>query len=166
MGGVGKERVWGLLHTRFVLHQNSGAPIRLLYLQLMHSFWFSNFARVLNSQSSRDMASQADEMVSQDLEQVFFQMGWPSVKPEQAEVVKTILKRDVFVILPTGFGKSACYQCLPLLHQKLQPDCDPSIVVVVTPLKALMKDQVRLLRTDQSQLSNLIKLNNTGISTL
>ena len=28
------------------------------------------------------MASQADEMVSQDLEQVFFQMGWPSVKPE------------------------------------------------------------------------------------
>ena len=72
------------------------------------------------------MASQADEMVSQDLEQVFFQMGWPSVKPEQAEVVKTILKRDVFVILPTGFGKSACYQCLPLLHQKLQPDCDPT----------------------------------------
>ena len=45
-------------------------------------------------------------------------MGWPSVKPEQAEVVKTILKRDVFVILPTGFGKSACYQCLPLLHKK------------------------------------------------
>ena len=112
------------------------------------------------------MALEADEMVSQDLEQVFFQMGWPSVKPEQAEVVKTILKRDVFVILPTGFGKSACYQCLPLLHKKLQPDCDPSIVVVVTPLKALMKDQVRLLRTDQSQLSNLIKLNNTGISTL
>ena len=30
------------------------------------------------------------------------------------EVVKTILKRDVFVILPTGFGKGACYQCLPL----------------------------------------------------
>ena len=57
--------------------------------------------------------------------------------------------------LPTGF---ACYQCLPLLHQKLQPDCNPSIVVIVTPLKALMKDQVRLLRTDQSQLSNLIKL--------
>ena len=87
---MGKERVWGHLHTRFVLHQNSGAPIRLLYLQLMHSFWFSNFAHVLNSQaSSRDMASQADEMVSQademvsqademvsqDLEQVFFRWG-------------------------------------------------------------------------------------------
>ena len=74
------------------------------------------------------------------------------MKPEQAEVVKTILK------MSTGFGKSACYQCLPLLHKKTSPRLDPSIVVVVIPLKALMKDQVRLLRTDQSQLSNLIKL--------
>ena len=74
------------------------------------------------------------------------------MKPEQAEVVKTILK------MSTGFGKSACYQCLPL-HQKLHPGWN---VVVVIPLKALMKDQVRLLRRDQSQLSNLIKLNNTG----
>ena len=65
------------------------------------------------------MASQADELVSQDLEQVLFSDGWPSVTPEQVEVVKTNLKRDVLVILPTGFGKSACYQCLPLLHFNL-----------------------------------------------
>ena len=55
------------------------------------------------------------------LSQVFQEMGWSSVKPEQKEVVEAILKTDVFVILPTGFGKSACYQCFPLLHKKLYP---------------------------------------------
>ena len=56
----------------------------------------------------------------------------------QLRVVGGILKRVVFVVLPTGFGKSACYQCLPLLYGPL------SIVVVVTPLTAIMKDQVSL----------------------
>ena len=36
---------------------------------------------------------------------VFQEMGWSSVMPEQKEVVEAILKKDVFVILPTGFGK-------------------------------------------------------------
>ena len=75
------------------------------------------------------------------LSQVFQEMGWSSVKPEQKEVVEAILKTDVFVILPTGFGKSACYQCLPLLHKKLYPGSDSAIIVVVSPLKALIKDQ-------------------------
>ena len=39
------------------------------------------------------------------LSQVFQNMGWPSVKPEQKEVVEAILETDDFVILPTGFGK-------------------------------------------------------------
>ena len=50
--------------------------------------------------------------------------GVSSVKPEQKEEVEAILKTDVFIILPTGFGKfgkSACYKCLPLLHKKLYP---------------------------------------------
>ena len=74
------------------------------------------------------------------LSQVFQEMGWSSVKPEQKEVVEAILKTDVFVILPTGFGKSACYQ-LPLLHKKLYPCSDSAIIVVVISLKALIKDQ-------------------------
>ena len=45
-----------------------------------------------------------------------FQAFWlSSIKPEQLQVVAGILKGDVFAILPTGFGKSVCYQCLPLL---------------------------------------------------
>ena len=63
------------------------------------------------------------------------------MKPEQKEEVEAILKTDVFVILPTGFGKSALYQCLPLLHKKLYPDSDSAIIVVISPLKALIKDQ-------------------------
>jgi len=59
-------------------------------------------------------------------------------------------KTDLFVNLPTGFGKSLIYQALPLLSDVL---CNTSghIVVVISPLVNLMKDQVE-------------KLNNLGVS--
>ncbi len=60
------------------------------------------------------------------------------------QIVEAILNRDVFLILPTGYGKSACYQCLPLLHKKMYPSKAPIIVLVVSPLRALIKDQVKL----------------------
>ena len=56
--------------------------------------------------------------------------------------MSAVLKGDVFAVLPTGFGKSACFQCLPLLFDKLLPDQDPAIVVVVAPVTAIIKDQV------------------------
>jgi ATP-dependent DNA helicase RecQ len=74
--------------------------------------------------------------------EAFRKLRLPTVKPEQMEAVRGILERDVFVVLPTGFGKSACYQCLPLLYNELYPDDDPSIAIVVTPLTSIMKDQV------------------------
>ena len=49
-------------------------------------------------------------------------------------------KRDVFVILPTGFGKSLCFGCLPSVFDCLKGK--GSIVIVISPLIALMKDQV------------------------
>ncbi len=78
------------------------------------------------------------------LTKVFRDLGLSSVKPEQLQVVAGILKGDVFAVLPTGFGKSACYQCLPLVYDQLFPDSDSSIVLVVTPLTAIMKDQVNM----------------------
>ncbi len=61
--------------------------------------------------------------------------GFPSFRPNQREIVQAILSgRDVFAALPTGGGKSLCYQ-LPAVVRD-------SLTVVVSPLLALMKDQV------------------------
>ena len=55
--------------------------------------------------------------------------------------------RDVFVCLPMGSGKSLCYCLLPKVFDnlKLCTHTDSSIVVVVSPLISLMKDQVRAM---------------------
>ena len=42
-------------------------------------------------------------------------LGYPNLKPERLEVVETFVKgRDVFAVLPTGYGKSLCFGCLPI----------------------------------------------------
>ena len=52
--------------------------------------------------------------------------------------------RDVFAILPTGFGKSLCYACLPAAFDAInKKERGHSIAMIVTPLLAIMKDQVR-----------------------
>ena len=72
-------------------------------------------------------------------------LGYSSMKPEQVEVAVALIEgRDVFAILPTGFGKSLCYACLPVAFDKCQKkERGYSIVVVVSPLVAIMKGQVR-----------------------
>eukprot|EP00731_Ephydatia_muelleri_P025636 Em0017g719a len=86
------------------------------------------------------------------------ELGYSSMKPEQAEVaVALIVGRDVFAILPTGFGKSLCYACLPVAFDKCQKkERGYSIVVVVSPLVAVMKDQSGdWFLSDKSQLQLL-----------
>ena len=72
------------------------------------------------------------------------------LKPEQtASIHHVYLGKDAFVWLPTGFGKSLCYQVLPFLFDaKLGRQSGPivSMVLVVAPLVSLMVDQVRNLR--------------------
>lgn len=73
-------------------------------------------------------------------------------KPEQTAAIRAIYQgRDVFVWLPTGFGKSFCYEAIPfVLDWKLKrTECrtSSSLVLIVSPLVALMVDQVRSLRT-------------------
>ena len=49
------------------------------------------------------------------------ELGYSSMKPEQVEVAVALIEgRDVFAILPTSFGKSLCYACLPVAFDKCQ----------------------------------------------
>ena len=65
----------------------------------------------------------------------------------QREAIVQIVekKTDVFVNLPTGYGKSLIYQALPFVYDLIREDAG-HIVVVVSPLVNLMKDQVDKLR--------------------
>ena len=64
--------------------------------------------------------------------------GYDSFRPKQEEIVSAALEgRDVLAILPTGGGKSGCFQVPGMMKD--------GIAIVVTPLIALMKDQVQNL---------------------
>ena len=69
-------------------------------------------------------------------------LGFGQLKTEQAAAISQFVSgKDVFVALPTGYGKSLCYCCLPYVYDRLRSVEKQSIVVVVSPLVALMKDQ-------------------------
>jgi ATP-dependent DNA helicase RecQ len=64
--------------------------------------------------------------------------GFPDFRPGQERAVSSVLeKRDTLVVLPTGGGKSVCYQIPAMVL--------PGLTVVVSPLISLMKDQVDAL---------------------
>lgn len=77
--------------------------------------------------------------------------GYDAFRKPQAEIIQKVVERkDVIALLPTGSGKSLCFQVPTLMQEK-------GLCIVVSPLIALMKDQV-----DQLQKRNIKAVALTG----
>ncbi|MBV6632551.1 MAG: DNA helicase RecQ [Alphaproteobacteria bacterium] len=77
------------------------------------------------------------DAATQALKEVF---GFDGFRPGQADIVSALMSGgDVFAVMPTGGGKSLCYQ-LPSIAR-------PGLTVVISPLVALMRDQVAALQS-------------------
>ena len=80
-----------------------------------------------------------DQRAASPLEVLSRYFGYDSFRPGQGEIVDAVVSgRDALAVMPTGAGKSVCYQVPAILL--------PGLTLVVSPLVSLMADQVRALR--------------------
>lgn len=100
------------------------------------------------------MAVSKEERALYDILKKVF--GYDSFKGNQEAIIKSVLAgNDTFVIMPTGGGKSLCYQ-LPALMK-------PGTAIIVSPLIALMKNQVDSIRSFGTE-NNIAHFMNSSLS--
>src|SRR5690242_15357809 len=103
----------------------------------------------MSQTSSMKTATGKQDSLEDSLHEVF---GLSHLRPGQEEVIQNVLnKRDTLAVMPTGSGKSLCYQ-LPALNL-------PGTAVVVSPLISLMKDQAEKLEeigVDAAQVNSTL----------
>ena len=95
-------------------------------------------------------AAVSDTTLNDIILQAFRDLGYDQPTDQQSDVVREFVSgKDVFVVQPTGSVKSLCYVCLPVVFRKIHScTCVKDtefmpIVVVISPLVCLMKDQVQ-----------------------
>ncbi len=99
------------------------------------------------------MVGSKDYSVKELLKSFF---GFSSFKGNQEPIIQSVLEgSDTFVVMPTGGGKSLCYQLPALLN--------PGTAIVVSPLIALMKNQVDMIRNFGTQ-SGIAHVMNSSLS--
>lgn len=94
------------------------------------------------------------EIIETTSTEVAKSLGYQSLRQKQLDVIVGIVNGcNVFAVLPTGYGKSLCYAILPKLFDILNKPSHPSIVCVVTPLTAIITDQVCIFLHKSSSTS-------------
>ena len=88
------------------------------------------------------------------------------LKTQQESILYFVMGNNVFVSLPTGFGKSLCYILFPaVFHAIWEHSINIYIILVISPLIALMNDQLDVINAmgitaAKLSSSNLLELNN------
>ena len=72
-------------------------------------------------------------------------LSYNALKTEQEQAMEAFSRgNDVFVSLPTGYGKSLCYALIPRMFDMLRSEDKASIAIIISPLISLMQDQATI----------------------
>lgn len=98
----------------------------------------------VKSKSTANSRVKSGQFKNELLNQLQASFGFDKFKDQQEEIIQTLLSGDdTFVIMPTGGGKSLCYQLPAIILE--------GVAIIVSPLIALMKNQVDLVRSYSSK---------------
>jgi len=106
--------------------------------------------KAVSTKTAKEIGKSSDSLLSQ-LQEHF---GFDAFKDNQDAIIQSLLSgKDTFVIMPTGGGKSLCYQLPAIISE--------GVAIIVSPLIALMKNQVDLVRSYSSRDNVAHFLNST-----
>ena len=119
------DRRWDVLTAR---SRSAGSTCLSLLIYTAFSVSLDHYSFPLNRLPVDDLTRQLKE-----------RFGFPAFRPGQEDVIRAVLAgRDVMAVMPTGQGKSLCYQLPATLL--------PGLTLVISPLIALMQDQVTAMK--------------------